>query len=800
MIKSLKFLLRCLLRLLYRVEVTGMEHYQEAGDRVLIVANHTSLLDCILLYAWLPETPTFAINTRIASKITSRFSQMFVDLFIMDPANPLSVKSMVKFLSQDKKAVIFPEGRVTTTGSLMKIYEGPGLIADKSGATVLPIAIDGAKFTPFSYLEKQGHIVWFPRIKLTILSPVKFDADDEIHGHDRRKLSATWMQDIMYLLTYSSFNHRTTIFAAMLNAAERFGKDRLILEDINREPISYKQLLTKAMILGRVIRKNTETDEHVGIMMPNVIGTSVTFLAVQYAARVPAMINFTGGIQTILRSCETGKIKTIYTSRKFIENADLQELATALEEKICLIYLEDFRDRISVVDKLAGLIRSFYPIAHYRRISKGISPDDPAVILFTSGSEGSPKGVVLSHSNILSNYAQVSCHINFTPQDLIFSCLPLFHTFGLNAGFLMPLFGGSKIFLYPTPLHYRIIPELIYELEATILFGSNTFFKGYARHAHPYEFHTLRYAVAGAEKLRDETQQTWMEKFGIRIYQGYGVTETSPVISVNTPMESKPGAVGRPVSKMTYYLQPVEGIEEGGRLFVRGPNIMLGYLLADTDGEIQAPASDRGSGWYDTGDIARVDDDGYFYILGRAKRFAKIGGEMVSLIAVEELASQTWPGFNHAAVSLPDDRKGEKIILITDNKDALRKHFQVQIKKDKHGESYLPKKVLLAEELPVLGTGKTDYLTLTQMAQKAEDEGNSWIKKLTIFVKKVGHQDKGKQAKVTESYNENSADELADEEALTDADTTLLPPEMLEDDDDVTIRREPGHEKSDDEQ
>ncbi|MEE8233926.1 MAG: AMP-binding protein, partial [Gammaproteobacteria bacterium] len=568
-----------------------------------------------------------------------------------------------------------------------------------------------------------------------------------------------------------------------------------ILEDINREPVSYKQLITKAMILGRAIRKYTETDEHVGIMMPNVIGTSVTFLAVQYAARVPAMINFTGGTQTILRSCETGKIKTIYTSRKFIENADLEELATALEEKVCLIYLEDFRDRISVVDKLAGLIRSFYPVAHYRRISKGISPDSPGVILFTSGSEGSPKGVVLSHSNILSNYAQVSCHINFTPQDLIFSCLPLFHTFGLNAGFLMPLFGGSKVFLYPTPLHYRIIPELIYELEATILFGSNTFFKGYARHAHAYDFHTLRYAVAGAEKLRDETQQTWMEKFGIRIYQGYGVTETSPVISVNTPMENKPGAAGRLVSKMTYYLEPVEGVEEGGRLFVRGPNVMLGYLLPESEGEIQPPASDRGPGWYDTGDIVRVDDDGYFYILGRAKRFAKIGGEMVSLTAVEELATQTWPRFNHAAVSLLDDKKGEQIILITDNKDALRKHFQVQIKKDKHGELYLPRKILLAEELPVLGTGKTDYLTLTQMAQEAEDKGNNWIKKLTTFVKKVGHQDKG-----TESHNESSAGEPVDQKAHVDTDTTLLPPETLEEDDDVTIRKEPGQEKSPDEQ
>ena len=791
MIKLLKFLLRCLLRLLYRVEVTGMEHYQEAGDRVLIVANHTSLLDCILLYAWLPETPTFAINTRIASKFTSRFSQMFVDLFIMDPANPLSVKSMVKCIAHDKKAVIFPEGRITTTGSLMKIYEGPGLIADKSGATVLPIAIDGAKFTPFSYLEKQGHIVWFPRITLTILSPVKFDADDDIHGHDRRKLSATWMQDIMYLLTYSSFNHRTTIFDAILHAANRYGKNRLFAEDINREPISYKQLITKAMVIGRVIRKNTEVGEHVGIMMPNVIGTLVTFLAVQYATRVTAMINFTGGTQAILRSCKTGKINTIYTSRKFIEKANLQELANALEEQVQLIYLEDLRDRISIFDKLAGLIRGFYPVAHYRRISKGISPDSPAVILFTYGSEGSPKGVVLSHSNVLSNNAQVSCHINFTPQDLIFSCLPLFHTFGLNAGFLMPLFGGSKIFLYPTPLHYRIIPELIYELEATILFGSNTFFRAYARHAHPYDFHTLRYAVAGAEKLRDETQQTWMEKFGIRIYQGYGVTETSPVISINTPMENKPGAVGRPVSKMTYYLEPVEGIEEGGRLFVKGPNVMLGYLLAESDGEIQAPTSDRGPGWYDTGDIARVDDDGYFYILGRAKRFAKIGGEMISLTVVEELATQTWMGFNHAAVSLPDDRKGEKIILITDNKDALRKHFQVQIKKDKHGDLYLPRKILLAEELPVLATGKIDYLTLTQMAQDAEDKGNSWIKKITTFVKNVGHSDRG-----TESHDENSTDE----EALAESDTTLLPPETLEEDDDATIRKEPEQEKSTDEQ
>ncbi|MFT5425615.1 MAG: acyl-[acyl-carrier-protein]-phospholipid O-acyltransferase [Gammaproteobacteria bacterium] len=779
MIKFFKFLLRCLLKLLYRVEVNGLEHYQAAGDRVLIVANHTSLLDGILLYAWLPDTPTFAINTRIADRKSFKLFLKFVDLFVMDPTNPLSVKSMVKFLSQNKKAVIFPEGRITTTGSLMKIYAGPGLIADKSGATVLPIAIDGAIFSPFSYLQKQECIVWFPQITLTILPPEKFDIDENIHGHDRRKHAATMMQDIMYLLTYSSFNHRTTIFAAMLSAANRYGKNTLIAEDINREPVSYKQLITKAMIVGGIIRQETEANEHLGIMMPNVIGTLVTFLAIQYSTRVPAMINFTSGTQAVIRACNTGKIKTIYTSRKFIQKANLEELATALEDEVRLVYLEDLSKRISVFNKLAGLIRSFYPQAHYRRLAKNISPDDPAVILFTSGSEGSPKGVVLSHSNALSNYAQVSCHIDFRPQDLIFSCLPLFHTFGLNAGFLMPLFGGSKVFLYPTPLHYRIIPELVYELEATILFGSNTFFKGYARHAHPYDFHTLRYTVAGAEKLREETQRTWMEKFGIRIYQGYGVTETSPVISVNTPMENKLGAVGRPVSKMEYYLEPVEGIEEGGRLFVKGPNVMLGYLLPDGDGEVQASASDRGPGWYDTGDIVKVDEDGYFYILGRAKRFAKIAGEMVSLTAVEELATQTWPGFSHAAVSLQDDKKGEKIILITDNKNALRKHFQDQLRKDKHGELYLPKKVLLAEELPVLGTGKTDYVTLTQMAQEAEDEGNSWIKKLATFVKQVGHHHENK------TRGSSGVDTPSDTD---NDDTTLLPTDELVEDEHITIR------------
>ncbi|MEE8321389.1 MAG: AMP-binding protein, partial [Gammaproteobacteria bacterium] len=482
MIRSAKFLLRCLLRLLYKVEVTGLEHYHEAGDRVLIIANHTSLLDGALLYAWLPETPTFAINTRIAERKSFGFCLRYVDLFIMDPHSPLSIKSMIKFLKEDRKAVIFPEGRITITGSLMKIYEGPGLIAEKSQAMVLPISIDGAQFSPYSYMKGRGRIIRFPRIKIKILPPEKIHIDPSIQGHARRKAAAMQLQDLMNKLTYAAFNYRTTVFGALLTAADRYGHDLTIVEDINREPLNYGQLITRSMILASAIRRDTQKEEYVGVLLPNVITTLVTFMALHYLGRVPAMLNYTAGLQALLKACETGQLKTIYTSKRFIENANLQEIAQKLSERYNLIYLEDLRERITLIDKCLGFVRGLNPTRHYRRIAGKIDPDKPGVVLFTSGSEGIPKGVVLSHSNMLSNYAQVSCHIDFQPQDIMFTCLPLFHTFGLNGGFLMPLLGGSKIFLYPTPLHFRAIPELVYELGATILFGSNTFLKAYARH------------------------------------------------------------------------------------------------------------------------------------------------------------------------------------------------------------------------------------------------------------------------------------------------------------------------------
>ena len=740
MLTLAKCLFRGLLKLLYRVEVSGLENYYKAGNRVLIIANHTSLLDGILLYLWLPEKPTFAINTQIAQKKSFKPFLWFVDLFVMDPTSPLSVKSMIRFLKEDRKAVIFPEGRITITGSLMKIYDGPALVADRTNAMILPVSIDGAQFSPFSYMKGRGWIRRFPKIRIRILPPEKISVPVEVHGPERRRQVALQLQDMMFKLTYSAFNHRTTVFDALINAANRYGRKTKILEDIDRECISYQTLISRSVIFGQYIKRNTEQGERIGVLLPNTSGTVVTFMAIQYAGRIPAMLNYTVGSRALLQSCQLASIKTVYTSRKFIKTANLGKLIDSISKNINLLFLEDLVQEISFKDKIYGLASACFPGFHYLRSKDESEPDKAALVLFTSGSEGVPKGVVLSHSNLLSNYAQVSCHIDFNPRDILFSCLPLFHTFGLNAGCLMPLFGGSRIFLYPTPLHYRIIPELVYELGATILFGANTFFKGYARHAHTFDFYNVRYVVAGAEKLADDTQKLWMEKFGIRILQGYGVTETSPVISVNTPMQNKIGTVGRPVTCIDCYLEPVIGIEEGGELVVRGPNIMLGYLQPHSD-KLKTPATRRGAGWYATGDIATIDDDGFITILGRAKRFAKIGGEMVSLTVVEELARNTWPEFNHAAINLPDEKKGEKIVLITDNGDATRKEIQEYARKHSIGELYIPKKVVLTESLPMLSTGKTDYKTLTEQAIVEDESGSGWLSRIGGLVKKHEQKD-----------------------------------------------------------
>ena len=706
----IKPLLRSVLKLLYNVELNGFENYKEAGESVVIVANHTSFLDVVLLYAFLPEELLFAINSFTARIWWIRPFLYFSKVFELDPLNPLAIKTLIKEVKKGQKCVIFPEGRITTTGALMKLYEGPGLIADHAKVNLLPIRLQGAQYTPFSRLRGKVQIRWFPKISISILPPRKFIVDPAMSSRKRRQLISNQLYAIMVEMLFRSTNYNKTLFQSLLEAKAIHKGPTKILEDITRVPINYNQLITRCFILGPYISRYTNYQETVGLLLPNMVSAVVTFFALQAYGRVPAWLNYTAGFAQIEAACSVAKVHCILTSRKFIEAANLFELIARLSEKaIQIIYLEDVKKDITWKDKLrAGLFSRFPHYYYYKKLKKGTNPHDPAVILFTSGSEGEPKGVVLSHENIQANLAQMTTQVDFNQRDIFFSSLPLFHAFGLTACVILPVYHGIKTFIYPSPLHYRKVPNMIYECNATIMFGADTFLAGYGRYAHPYDFYSIRYVFAGAEKLKDKTRKLWMEKFGIRIFEGYGVTEASPVVSVNTPMQNKPGTVGNFLPGIRYEIEPVPEIKQGGRLLISGPNVMLGYLSKELPGEVIPPSH----GWYDTGDIVEVDTDGYLTIKDRAKRFAKISGEMISLTAIENIIYDLWSDKHHAILSIPDAKKGEQLILVTDHKLATRQALIKFFREKGLSELSLPRRLYFIDLMPLLGSGKVNYMAV----------------------------------------------------------------------------------------
>lgn len=707
--QSLKTLGRILFKLLYRVEVKGLENYPKDDSPYVIVANHTSFLDGPLLMSYMPELPVFAINTDVNKKWWAKIFTQFFEMYPLDPTQPMAVKGLVKMLRNGRKVVIFPEGRITNSGSLMKVYEGPGKIAELGGAKLIPVRIDGAQYTKFGRLKGLVKLKLFPKITISICPPVAIDIAKDIRGGARKSALRRKVYDVMTDMVYRTTDTDKTLYRTLARSINKYGADHEVLEDIERKPITLGKVMLGSVVLGRALSKYVSKDEHVGMLLPNAIPTGVTFYALQGLGVIPAMLNFTVGKQSIASALNTAKINTVITSRKFIELGQLEELEKVLKDKTNIVYLEDIKQEISLLDKLLGLFKVKTKFGLYSNQSASTAP---AVILFTSGSEGSPKGVVLSHKNLLSNQAQVKSCLDFSSKDRFFNALPVFHSFGLGVGLALPISSGIKTFLYPSPLHYKIVPELIYDTKSTVVFGTDTFLSGYATHGDPEDFQFTRYVIAGAEKLKASTRENWMKKFGVRIFEGYGVTETSPALSINNYSHCKHGTVGRMFPGIQSKLEPVAGITQGGRLWVKGNNIMMGYLRAENPGVLE-PALE---GWHDTGDIVDIDDEGFISILGRAKRFAKIGGEMVSLTQIEGWLATLWPEKLHCVCAVADERKGEKLILVTTREDADRKTIQQHITSLGGAEIMVPKEVLYTKQIPVLGAGKLDYPSIQELA------------------------------------------------------------------------------------
>jgi len=696
-----------LLRGLFRFRAYGVDGLKTPGP-LLLIPNHRSWLDWLFLWVCLEDDWKIVTSTQTA-QTNWLFKLIMVNRHTrpIDPTSPYAVKRMAEFLNAGGRLVLFAEGRLSRTGSLMKLFDGTGFLIFKTKATVITAYLRGAERLPFS--PSPGWKKCFPRVTVHFSDVLVAPRVGDIGaGRARARLTA-WLRDQM---VRQQFEVETTfgppnVFAAVAETA-RQQPGFVILEDATLQTLTYRKLMVGAAVLADALRAPVVGGERVGLMLPNVNATPVTILALWSLGKAPAVLNFSAGTPTMLDCAKLAGLKQVITSRTFVERAKLNP-DDFLKAGLDLIYLEDVRAGISGLRKLLMLLRHLLHLPPAGQLPSVAG--DTAVIVFTSGSEGAPKGVELTHGNLLANIRQMLAVTDFTDRDRLFNCLPLFHSFGLSVGTFLPLVRGLYVFLYPSPLHYRLVPATLYERDCTVFISTNTFLNGYARKAHPYDFRSLRYLFSAAEALQEATALAWSRKYGVRILEGYGATECAPCISLNTPLEPRCGSVGRLLPGMDSKLEPVEGVAEGGRLFVRGPNVMKGYLNADANATFLALG-----GWYDTGDIVSMDAEGYLHVLGRMKRFAKVSGEMVSLTAVEDALAGAFPQYGlrcqAAVVTRPDENKGEVLVVVTNEPKLTLEEIRNAIQAKGLRNLSIPREIKVVPEIPKLGTGKVDHRAL----------------------------------------------------------------------------------------
>jgi acyl-[acyl-carrier-protein]-phospholipid O-acyltransferase/long-chain-fatty-acid--[acyl-carrier-protein] ligase len=703
----LRAFLRFLLGMLFRVRVTG--HASQLGrGRPLVVANHDSLLDALLVALFLPGKPLIVLPRVLSGHRLGRLVRRVADCAELGVTGDYTVRGLVQVVRSGRPVVVFPQDRLSTTGNTMKVYGAAALIAARADADIVPLRIEGTLYSHWADTSARWPRKLFPRFTLAVQPSTRFPPRTGAGGVRRKQLA----DDLLRILQQSMVNAapRRALFDALLDAAELFGRRTRIIEDLRRQVNTYGDLVKGSLALGRLTARFTEPGERVGVMLPNLGATVCLVFGLTSRGRVAAMLNYSSGIEALRTACVAGSLRTVITSRAFIQAAHLDHLMTALEGRR-IVYLEDLRETLTLADKLWIIKALLRP----RAALPAQDPASPAIVLFTSGSEARPKGVVISHDTMLGVMTQLRAVIDFGPDDKYLNALPMYHTFGLIACTLMPLLTGTRLFLYTNPLHYKIVPEYAYTRDCTYIFGTSTFLGNYARQAHPYDFYRARFVISGGEKLNPEVSKLWFNKFGLRVYEGYGATECGPAMSLNTALAFRAGTVGRFLSGIEYRIIPVPGIEQGGVLHVRGPNLMLGYMFSDAPGVLQTPRSELGAGWYNTGDVVSVDDDGFVTIHGRVKRFAKIAGEMVSLERVEHIAYHASPEFKHAAL-VEMTNTGESTVLLTTDPALDRITLLHAARQLNTQDLAVARRVVKVDTLPLLGSGKVDYVTLKQQS------------------------------------------------------------------------------------
>jgi len=702
----LRLLVRCFTRL-HRFRAFNTAVLRTPGP-VILIPNHVSWIDFLFLGLVLDDDWKFVTSLETAQ--TSWFHRKIMvskRTFPVDPASPFAVRQMAEFLNKGGRLVLFAEGRLSRTGTLMKFFDGSGFLLNKTRAQVIIAYLRGIQRSVFAV--HPGHKRRLPRVTLHCSPLLTPPARQFERSAEAREFYTAWLFDRATDLRFAvEMEQGAGTLPDAIRAAAAEQPDKIIIEDLTGRK-TYRELLTGAEIFTRLLHRRLDASPHVGVLLPNSTGMVVTLLALWALGRVPGILNFSTGSTAMLACTTLAQFTCIITSRRFLERSQL-DLAPLTAAGITFLYLEDLRAAAGPADKLAAWLRARSGLLFRPRDAAGTA-ERTAVILFTSGSEGTPKGVRLSHRNLLANVRQILSVVDITDNDRIFSSLPMFHSFGLTIGTMLPLLRGLFVFVYPTPLHYRLIPILVYDRDCTIMLATNTFLNGYARRAHPYDFRSVRFMFAAAEKLQEATATTWSRKFGLRVLEGYGATECSPAVSVNTAIFPQFGSAGKLLPGIAYRLEPVPGVTDGGRLFVRGPNIMQGYLNPEPDAAFR-----QLDGWYDTGDIVSVDDLRFVTIRGRVKRFAKVSGEMVSLTAVEDALAGAFPQHGRmcevVVITRPDEKKGETLIAVTNAPALTLAEIREAVLARGLTVLAVPRELRVVDRIPKLGTGKADYRTL----------------------------------------------------------------------------------------
>lgn len=719
----IRFTLWILTHTLYRIRIVGQQHIPFRGP-ALLVCNHISHADAPLVGACVQRFIRFMMyrpyyETKVLNWLFRRMKAI--------PVSGRNRRDILEGLERAREELrqghvvcIFAEGAVSRTGNLLPFKKGFERIVEGLNVPVIPVHLDQLWGSIFSFKDGKFFWKWPERIPY----PVTVSFGTPLPSTTKAEEVRQAIMELGSVAVEYRGSFRDQLHLRFLRTAKRRWFS-FAMADSSGEKLTFGGVLVRGLILAKWVRNQCPKDSMVGLLLPPSIGGALANIAVLLAGKVPVNLNFTAGQEAMTSAIQQCGIRTILTSRIFLAKAKLEEIEG-------MVFLEEVMKRVTPFQKvqttvLALLFPSRLLQALYTHEDQ--KPDSLATIIFSSGSTGIPKGVMLSHHNILSNVEGLAQVFWVTNKDRLMGVLPFFHSFGFTGSLWFPLLSGFGVVYHSNPLDAKTIGAMVSKHGATILIGTPTFYAAYLRKCTPEEFSSLRIAIVGAEKLREPIANAFKEKYGLDLLEGYGCTELSPVVSVNIPdfeertyrqTGLKPGTAGHPIPGIAVkVVDPDTGdprsYGEEGLLLVKGPNQMVGYL-----GHPEQTAEVLRDGWYVTGDIAAIDEDGFIRITDRLSRFSKIGGEMVPHIKVEEAINRILADQGCVVTAISDDQKGERLVVLYTRKEVTPEALWNQLCQTDLPKLWIPKRESLyyVETIPILATGKVDLRQAKMMAME----------------------------------------------------------------------------------